>query len=52
MVKEREGLAMATWREGEEWERRRARDERKKGESLRDVYSFLGIPVWFWYWGI
>jgi hypothetical protein len=28
-------MDMATWREWEERERRRARDESKKGESLR-----------------
>ena len=34
-VKEREGLAMAMWREVRR-ERRKARDESKKDESLRE----------------
>jgi hypothetical protein len=32
----RERPAMATWREGEGRERRRARDDSKKGESLKE----------------
>ena len=40
----RERPAMATWREGEGRQRRRARDDSKKGESLKRVRRGQAAP--------